>query len=180
LSCRFSELASWARPPGYSRDACAVRIAEANLVGTVAQFFLRASLVLSQPAFLAGDLRTSAVMLRSILRSPEDNPGGGGSEQQAEPGPTGSRQPAQAPPPASPTEQPDPPPAAETVNNGRKTERELALEQDLEAERLSRRKEQTRISELENENHQLKQVGREPKKPKGPKGSAFRVLGWED
>jgi len=55
--------------------------------------------------------------------------------------------PAQAPKPA-------PPPAAKTVLEGKKTEREVALEEEL-------KRSQTRQAELEDENHGLKS----PKQP---------------
>ena len=111
-------------------------------------------------------------MLRRILRS-TDNPGGGGTGNE--------QQPAGSPvAPAAPhtPNNPAPPHAAETVIIGTKTERELALEQELEAEKTSRKKDQVRVSELENENRQLKDIPKEkPKKSAGPISS---LLGWED
>jgi len=52
---------------------------------------------------------------------------------------------------------PAPPPAAEIVIKGKKTERELALEREL-------KERETRLSELEDENRQLKTIekGRKP------------------
>lgn len=69
--------------------------------------------------------------------------------------------PAPAPPevPGGPTPSQAPPPAAKTVIEGRKTEREVALERDLKAR-------ETRISELEDQNRQLKEVKPTPPREK--------------
>lgn len=109
--------------------------------------------------------------MKKILYS-EDPSGGGGAGGDSEHGHS------QQNPPAPPSGSPAPPPAAKIVVETTKTERELALEQELEAERAGRKKDQTRVSELENENHQLKQVPQD--KPKKKTNAAFKVLGWED
>ena len=116
--------------------------------------------------------------MHKILLS-EDDPGGGDSKPSAEN--------QNAPSLPSTAAAPSNPPAAETVIKGTKTERELALEMELEAERNDRKKEQTRISELEDKNRQLKQVPQELKqvpqekpKTKKYKGAAFDALGWND
>ena len=57
-----------------------------------------------------------------------------------------------------------PPPAALRVIEG-KTERELELENELAAERETRKKREIRLSELEDENRQLKTVGLKPAPP---------------
>lgn len=54
----------------------------------------------------------------------------------------------------------DPPPAAQTVAKGRLTEESLAAE--LEAERQARRTAETRVAELEDENHRLREVHPDP------------------
>lgn len=113
----------------------------------------------------ADDFGLQAADNRRVLRVlySEGETGGGGPEEQDVP-------PLDAPPPA-----------AKIVVEGAKTERELALEQELEAEKSGRKKDQTRLSELEDENHRLKEPTRDPKpKPKKYKGAAFGVLGWED
>ncbi len=65
-------------------------------------------------------------------------------------------------PDPTPVAQPagDPPPAAHTVATG--TEREETLAAELEAERLARRNAETRVAELEDENHRLKEVTPDP------------------
>ena len=65
------------------------------------------------------------------------------------------------PPAAPPAVQGDPPPAAETVANGRLREESLAAE--LEGERDARRLAETRVSELEDENHRLKDLTPDPR-----------------
>ncbi|HEX3626689.1 MAG TPA: hypothetical protein VH280_14845 [Verrucomicrobiae bacterium] len=109
-----------------------------------------------------------------ILYSEETSGGGGSGSGE----PIGSD--ANNPPTPPPGNPPADPPAAKIVIEGTKSERELALEQQLEAEKSGRKKDQIRLSELENEKHSLKQVPTQDKKPKGPRGSAFKVLGWED
>ena len=42
--------------------------------------------------------------------------------------------------------------------NAERTEREIQLEENLQVEREARKKEQIRVSELENENERLKQI----------------------
>lgn len=117
---------------------------------------------------------------RNLFRSPEgENPGGGGpANQNNEPR---SDQTGGTPPPAN-NPPADPPPAADVVNKGAKTERELALEQELEAERNGRKKDQTRLSELEDENHRLKEIPADRSKPKTKKsaGPISRILGWDE
>jgi hypothetical protein len=85
------------------------------------------------------------------------------------------------PPPAGPPAQPStpppaPPPAATDVTNATRTERELQLEADLEAERKAKKKRETRISELEDENHQLKSIPRPPAPPPPP--AADEEIRW--
>jgi hypothetical protein len=114
-----------------------------------------------------------AVMLRKLLRSPENSGGGGvpsGDEQR-----NAEVVPPNAPPPSNPSADPA---AAKTVIEGTKTEADLALAQQLEAEKAARKKEQVRISELENENHRLKQIpGDQNKKPRDAMSEFF---GWKD
>jgi hypothetical protein len=64
--------------------------------------------------------------------------------------------PQPAPPPAAPA--PAAPPAAETVLKGTRSERELQLEEDVKKKDETIKHRETRISELEDENHRLKQV----------------------
>jgi hypothetical protein len=66
--------------------------------------------------------------------------------------------PAQPVPEASPgrASVPNPPPAATVVQHGSKTERELELEEKLSKTDADRKKEQTRLAELEDENRRLK------------------------
>ena len=63
--------------------------------------------------------------------------------------------PSEEPPPPAP---PAPPPAAEIVLTGEKTERELQLEKDLEAERQSRNKIELDNAQLQDEVHRLKSL----------------------
>jgi hypothetical protein len=59
-----------------------------------------------------------------------------------------------------------PPPAATVVTEGTRNERELELERELEEERNLRKSREVRVSELEDENHRLKNVTpRPPRKP---------------
>lgn len=62
----------------------------------------------------------------------------------------------------------------------KKTERELELEAALEDERAGRKKDQTRLCELEDECHQLKKIPREKSKRKPASGPMTRFFGWED
>ena len=73
----------------------------------------------------------------------------------------------EAPPTPPTTEAPPagPPPSAKVVLEGTKTEKELALERQL-------RERETRMAELEDENHQLKQI------PKPPAPSAKEKRKW--
>ena len=72
--------------------------------------------------------------------------------------------PSEEPPPPAPPAPPSPPPAplaapppaAEIVLTGEKTERELQLEKDLEAERQSRKKIELDNAQLQDEVHRLK------------------------
>jgi hypothetical protein len=70
-----------------------------------------------------------------------------------------------------------PPPAATAVVNG-KTESEVNLERQLEEERSGRKKDQTRLSELEDENLRLKKAQQEPSDGKTSDG--WHVPGEED
>lgn len=98
--------------------------------------------------------------LRNILFAP-DPPAGSGSTPAATPAgtpatPSGApSEPPAAPPAASPSA--TPPPFAQIVATGTKTERELALERKL-------KERETRVSELEQENHTLRTP---PPKPPG-------------
>jgi hypothetical protein len=75
---------------------------------------------------------------------------------------------------------PSPPPAAEIVTKAGKTERELELEAELERERSGRKKDQTKLCELEDENHQLKQVSAPPARGKNKSaGPISNFFGWE-
>jgi hypothetical protein len=96
-----------------------------------------------------------AFMLKQILFSPDPGDGGGPSDPTPAPGATTS----------NPTPPPAPPPAAETVLTGIKSEREIQLETDLQKEREEKQRiesekkdREIRISELEDENHQLKSI----------------------
>lgn len=106
-----------------------------------------------------------------ILRVPD--PADAGNE------PSPQNPPSNPPPPA-----PAPPPATEVVITGEKSERELRLEEELERERQARKKDQTKLCELEDENHHLKKVvtpsatpARGKNKSAGPISSFF---GWEE
>lgn len=68
------------------------------------------------------------------------------------------------PPAPNPQDAPAAPPAAEVVRTGQRSEREIALQAELETERESHAKtakekkdRETRIAELEDELHRLKQ-----------------------
>ncbi|MDE2100725.1 MAG: hypothetical protein KGL39_26000 [Patescibacteria group bacterium] len=102
-----------------------------------------------------------------ILRDPDppQNPGGN------------------PPPPVNPAPSapPAPPPAAEVVINGERSERELQLEAELERERSGRKKDQTKLCELEDENHRLKQVPATPARGRNKSaGPISTFFGWED
>lgn len=71
--------------------------------------------------------------------------------------------PQSAPPPAKPA---DVPPAARIVVEGRKTEGEVALE-------IKKRKLETRVSELEDENRELKKVVQPPPPVNAPEKESF-------
>jgi colicin import membrane protein len=58
--------------------------------------------------------------------------------------------------PPGPPAPPSPPPAAKTVLTGTKTERELALEREVEQSKTALKQRESRINELEDENRQLK------------------------
>lgn len=99
-----------------------------------------------------------------------------------------------APPDANkPDANPEAPPAAETVIEGDRTEREIDLQAELDAEREARRKDgealrqrEIRVSELEDENRSLKDALKPepvpsakpaaPKEPQPPKGKPGN--GW--
>ncbi len=61
--------------------------------------------------------------------------------------------------PATPAHNQAPPIVATAIVTGTKTEKELELERQLENERKSRKAEQTRISELEDQKRRLEQAG---------------------
>lgn len=115
-------------------------------------------------------------MLKKFLHSPDPADGGNG------PSPvTGADNPPGAPllvetalpSTAQTTAQPAaPPPAATTVVNGTKTERELALEAELEGERKKVRDRELRVSELEASVQDLTQQP-QPVKVKSGKVRAF-------
>jgi hypothetical protein len=116
--------------------------------------------------------REVAVTVGMKILFSEDPSGEGGSPGNEQP--KAPVVPANAP---SPENKPADPPATRTVIDGDRTERELAIELQLEAEKAARKKEQNLINELENENHQLKQIPTDKKKKGGP---ISRILGWED
>jgi hypothetical protein len=103
-----------------------------------------------------------------ILRSPDPADGGAGSTQIAT-----------SQPPAPPAPLPAPPPAATIVVEAKKTERELQLETELEHERTDRKKDQVRLSELEDENYQLKQIPKPPAPSEKSVGPISRFFGWK-
>jgi hypothetical protein len=109
--------------------------------------------------------------IRSFLLSPDPSGGGGSPGNES---PNAPVVPANTPPVQTPAD----PAAARTVIEGTKTERELALEQQLEAEKNARKKDQTRVSELENQNHELKQIPEDKKKK--PRDVMNEFFGWED
>lgn len=81
----------------------------------------------------------------------------------------------------------NPPPAAQTVVTGTKTEAELKLERELKDERAShastaaeKKARETRIAELEDELHRLKQVQTPAPTPPKPKSAIRQFMGWED
>lgn len=79
-----------------------------------------------------------------------------------------------ADPPASAAPQPaQPPPAATAVVTGKKTEREVQLEKELEEERKRIKDRETKISELEDQNFKLK-TGPRPQKEKRVRLTPFR------
>lgn len=85
--------------------------------------------------------------------------------------PANPPEPPQAPPaPPTPVAPPDPPPAAKTVQEGTKTERELALEKDLKAR-------EQRMAELEDENRRLKTPPAPPANPKSDKAKRSWMSG---
>lgn len=99
-------------------------------------------------------------VLKRILFFPDPSDGGDPSDPKQNPSPPA--------PPAAPAPG-DAPKAAETVLNGDRTERVVELEerlakreQELEDEKAGRKKDQVRVSELEDENHRLKQVPTPP------------------
>lgn len=89
-----------------------------------------------------------AMWKKFILRDAAPADGNGQPENQP---PTPQPMPGPPPNPA-----PASPPAAEAVLNGDRSERELKLQEDLEAERAGRKKDQIRLSQLEDENQRLK------------------------
>ena len=90
------------------------------------------------------------------------------------PAPTSGPDPAPAPAPA-----PALPRAAEVVVNSPPNEDAEKLRRDLEEERRLRKADQTRVSELEDENHRLKSARRsEPARPK--KAPGFTLLHGDD
>lgn len=101
-------------------------------------------------------------MLKKLL-NPDPAEGG-------DPSPTAPTPPAKASqPPQAPPEGPgpaSPPPAAKIVLEGHKTERELALERQL-------KERETRLSELEDQNHQLKNPPQIPPRPVREKKSSW-------
>lgn len=90
--------------------------------------------------------------MKKILLDPRPGEGGGAATQSSPP------EPIPAPPPA-------PPPAADTVLQGTRSERELQLEEDLRKERESKKKLETDVAHLQDENHRLKQVPAPPAPP---------------
>jgi hypothetical protein len=80
------------------------------------------------------------------------NAGDGGTPP-SENAPSPAAAPAAAPPAA------EPPPAATAVVTGKKSEREVQLEKDLEAERKRVKDREVQVSELQDENFRLKGKG---------------------
>jgi hypothetical protein len=88
--------------------------------------------------------------------------------------------------PAGPTAAPaappaELPPAAQVVNDG-KTEREISLERDLEAERKARRQAETECAYAQDENKALKEIqSRTPAPaPRKPRRPGFTTLLHEE
>ena len=100
-------------------------------------------------------------MLRRVLcdQSPADS--GGNS------GPTAGEGVSPSPSPAS-SPKPEPPKAAKTVLEG-KTEGELKAERERDQALAEKKKVEIRCSELEDENHQLKQIPTTTPAPKKKK-----------
>jgi hypothetical protein len=106
--------------------------------------------------------------------NPPTESDGGGPVSSAAPVPKAT--PAEAPPP-SPNPPADPPPAAAVVLTGEKTERELQLEKDLEAERQSRKKVELDNAQLQDEVHRLTTPEPPAPNPPAPKPRPARKHG---
>ena len=74
-------------------------------------------------------------------------------------------EPAPSTPPPSPPSAEAPPPAAVIVTEGKRTEREIELQEELRSEREARIDRERRISELEDENFQLIKIPPAPPTP---------------
>ena len=92
-------------------------------------------------------------MLKKLLLSPDADAGG-------------NPPPPEPTPPASPA-RPEPPPAASVVLSAARSEKEVNLEAELEAERTARKDREQRINQLEDENRQLKTVTKPAKEERG-------------
>lgn len=97
-------------------------------------------LILSQPPSQPEPLRYG----RTVMNSEAGDGGAPAKETTANP-----------PTPAPPPPPPEPPAAAQVVVNGTRTEREIQLEADLEAERNSRKKVECDNAQLQDELHRL-------------------------
>jgi hypothetical protein len=73
---------------------------------------------------------------------------------------------------------PAPPPAAQIVATGQKNEGDVSLAKELAEERRLRKERETRIAELENENHGLKSVGIKPTPVPDTKKKRGFLDGW--
>ena len=84
------------------------------------------------------------------------------------------------PPPAPAAPDLAPPPGAAIVAAGKKTERELQLESELEkAKRLVKERE-IRAAELEDENRRLKEIPADPPAPPAAKGAPWTFFDETD
>ena len=133
--------------------------------------------------------RTKSKGMKRLLFSP-DLPAAGGGAPPADP--PVADPPASDPPPPDPASRtaasdpppPDPasrtaadPPAAKIVVESTKSERETNLEAEIAAEKEARKKEQTRLAELEDENHNLKKARENPASKPAKKSGRFGFFG---
>lgn len=162
-------VASWARSPGHSARTLSRLRRRSECVGNSGACASRATQNASGLTHFAllswhKTFTIFVPVLKRILCLPDPAEG----TPPATPEPSAPPAPEPTPSP-SPGRDPTPPPAAADVLNGDRTERELELqerlakrEKELEAERDGRKKDQIRVSELEDENHRLKHVPSSP------------------